>query len=279
MARIQSNTPSRRSMRGNKPSSTSSVFSNKCVGILLVFAAILSCARYLSRLPSLTTSPSSESQDKQSLRLGTSQTNKNNIELLQSSVGSIPYYHCPGTKNDLVLLHGSKFTKEDWRTSGILGSFCGQDDLSVTALDLSVRATHTELQAILTDLEDKGRLRLPVSAIVTPSASGFTMVDWLGAANPDSSALLNFTKGWVPVASGSVMTAPDQLLTTWRSSMSRLMVLAVHGDQDKGGKISSSRLKQIMDAKVVELPGRHPCYLDSPDAFVSTVLEHIIRLV
>lgn len=54
-----------------------------------------------------------------------------------------------------------------------------------------------------------------------------------------------------------------------------LSILAIYGNRDKAGKVVSERLKSLAKAKLVELEGGHPCYLDSPDAFVQTVLEFL----
>ncbi len=59
------------------------------------------------------------------------------------------------------------------------------------------------------------------------------------------------------------------------ASVNGLSILAVYGNRDKAGKVVSERLQSLAKAKIVELDGGHPCYLDSPDAFVRTVLEFL----
>jgi hypothetical protein len=144
--------------------------------VLLGIAFLVICLGFSSQLSSLS---SSESQTEPLLR--TSVTH----DLAVGTAHGIAYYHCRATATtstgnlllDIILLHGSRFTKEDWKTSGILAEFCASPDVSVTALDLDIRATHSELEAVLTYLADKEQaIHLPVATIVTPSASGFTMI-------------------------------------------------------------------------------------------------------
>ena len=56
-------------------------------------------------------------------------TGVSSSRIATSEVGGISYYHCKGasaTKKEipLVMLHGARFTKEDWKTSGILEDLC-----------------------------------------------------------------------------------------------------------------------------------------------------------
>ena len=160
------------------------------------------------------------------------------------STQEIAYYHQPATTSTrasthrhVLLLHGSAFTKENWRSSGIL-ELVGTNFpwLAVTALDLPVSADYRQLVDALEDLRREGIVRsLPVSALVTPSASGKSVTDWINAASSattkkknkdntnsdsgsdddsdDSSSLTTLTavpkitdyvRLWVPVASYSV---------------------------------------------------------------------------
>ena len=49
--------------------------------------------------------------------------------------------------------------------------------------------------------------------------------------------------------------------------------MAIHGDEDSMGKKVTERLVSLTKARGVELEGRHPVYLDSPDEFVIEVLK------
>ena len=196
-------------------------------------------------------------------------------EIVQGVVNEIPYYHCAGNGEDavldVVLLHGARFTKEDWKTSGILKKLCAVESLSVTALDLSVRAKHKELEQVLQGLADNNLVKLPVAAIVTPSASGSTIVDFISSESIND--MKKYISRWIPVASPSVMSAKSEDLAKLKDLS--LPILAIHGNQDARGKKTSERLKSEAGATVVELEGKHPCYLDSPDAFIDAVLKFL----
>ena len=233
----------------------------------------------------------------------------------------IKYYHCnkaatptPSNSNkkqqqqhqqQLVLLHGSRFTKEDWKTSGILQQFCQQEGFSVIALDLSVKASYADLVQVLNQLSSTlETLTLPVQGLVTPSASGKAIIDGLLLNNnnknnsKETTSLKDLTERWIPVAClGLLQVAKQQSSSSISSSSSSSTVqlppswpiLAVHGDQDKPGKQSSELLLSWShnnsssssssstsssghpQVTIQELPGRHPCYLDSPGAFVQAV--------
>ena len=54
-----------------------------------------------------------------------------------------------------------------------------------------------------------------------------------------------------------------------------ISVLAIYSDGDVSGGRLSNRLARVVGASVFELPGGHPVYLDSPDAFVQEILKFI----
>ena len=206
-----------------------------------------------------------------------------NIQPVKISTGShrnIPYYFCTGKRAsyedvvNLVLLHGAKYTKEDWKTSGLLEKFCNVRRLSVMAMDLPVSADHEQLFKMLRTLSNDGYIsEIPV-ALVTPSASGFAVTDWI--ENDDIEKLPAHVQYWIPVASGSVKNVPDEKLKALgKIPKDEFSILAIYGNEDKGGKAVSHRLNRLAGAEVVELEGGHPCYLDSPDAFVATVVKHL----
>lgn len=189
----------------------------------------------------------------------------------RGSIGNVPYYHCDNKNGvSLVLLHGAKYTKEDWLNSGILFDLC-QASLQVVALDLSVKATHSDLQHILDQLAARKLIQLPIT-LVTPSASGFAVVDWIQHAG-QAQELDHYVRTWVPVASLSVRTASPEALSALTKT--NVQIFAMHGDLDLPGKKSSELLQQYSGARVQELPGGHPFYLDSPKLFVQTILAYI----
>eukprot|EP00934_Nitzschia_sp_Nitz4_P001965 Nitzschia sp. Nitz4//scaffold100_size80364//28086//29075//NITZ4_005341-RA/size80364-processed-gene-0.32-mRNA-1//1//CDS//3329532085//1965//frame0 len=184
-------------------------------------------------------------------------------------VDGVAYNHCPGTEKHLVLLHGASFNKDTWNTNGLMEGFCAYDTLSVTALDLSVSSGHTRLKTLLTAMKDEHLVTLPV-ALVSPSASGRTMADWI--MNGDVSDIPQFVNKWIPVACPSVASASNSQL---ESIVGLVDILAIYGDQDTAGGKISERLKVSSNATVLELQGGHPVYLHSPDEFVQNVLEFI----
>jgi len=208
--------------------------------------------------------------------------------LSKGSSGGVEYYHCgakESSTNDklsLVLLHGARFTKEDWKTGGLLDRFCSISSLSVLALDLDVSSTYKELIAVLEALTTQDKLipKLPV-ALVTPSASGKTMSTWITATannnnNNNDDDMTKYIRYWIPVAPGSVQSIPAETLkstvsTQKNNSHHQISILAIYGDKDRGGKTVSELLGTAAGAKVVEIPGSHPCYLDSPDEFVQQI--------
>lgn len=213
----------------------------------------------------------------------TTQTNTNNRQQEQHTLN---YYHCgplPTKSNpqlsELVLLHGAAFTKEDWKSSGILDMLCdinnNEDggDLSITAWDLPVSADGYELIGAYNAMVNGKKLSGHPVTFVTPSASGKALTT-LGTIVHEQDAhqeLKLLVKGWIPVASGSVLKVNDEALLKYVHA--HIPILAIHGDQDVMGKKVTERLVQLTKAKGVELEGSHPVYLDSPDDFVMEIIK------
>ena len=160
----------------------------------------------------------------------------------------IPYYLCGNpTDPHIVLLHGARFTKADWEQSGILQQFCKEGNLSVSALNLSVRADHTKLLQVIESLASDGKVTSPIAAVVTPSASGFTIID--GITNDRIDTLRRSIRSWIPVASPASLQHDVSVL----SKAKGWPILAVYGDKDAMGKKASYVWKDAADAQVVEL--------------------------
>jgi len=203
--------------------------------------------------------------------------------LITGTVGedNIAYYHQPATvqteeNHHLILLHGAKFTKEDWKKSKILDKFRRHfPSITITALDLPVRADHSRLEALLRSMRDEDLIeQLPVSALVTPSASGKAITTWI--TEESSSGMDSFLSMWIPVAPASVSSCrPEQLATLKDTSVE---VFAIYGDMDGMGERVSQSLKAHAGATILELPGRHPVYLDSPDPFVDAVGKKVMAV-
>lgn len=186
----------------------------------------------------------------------------------------VPYYHCDRNKDklgtDILLLHGASFSKENWRRKDIIDDLC--QHVTVVASDLSVSANSNVLMSMLDRFEAAGVMRLPIT-VVTPSASGRSIVTWLqGVSSIDD--MPKYVKTWVPVAPYSVLSATDAQLSALIEQ--DVEVLAINGDRDKSGGQVSERLGGLADAKVVVLDGGHAVYLSSPEEFAETVLETVL---
>lgn len=235
--------------------------------LALVFGVVLLIATVESRTPETVAEKSSLTANAMPAQVSLEETD------------GISHYHCSGggsTSNaiSLVLLHGSRFTKEDWKNPpGILENFCSRSTnqkLDVFAVDLPVKADYKDLAKLLDSMEKEGKISKPVS-LVTPSASGRTMVTWAGASESWIEKLPEYIKQWIPVAALSVNHAPDGDI----QRLTDLPILAIYGDQDSPGRDCSKKLERLAGAHVLEQHGRHPCYFDSPKEFVDEVVKFI----
>ncbi|CAJ1954805.1 unnamed protein product [Cylindrotheca closterium] len=188
----------------------------------------------------------------------------------------VPYYHCasnfsPDQSHHLVLLHGARFTKEDWKSSGIFETLCSNPHVSVSAMDLSIEAGHRDIAGMLSAMKEEAQINLPVT-LITPSASGMGIVDWMSNGRlPD---LPKYVQKWIPVACFAVSAATEDQLARL-SRLEHFDVLAIFGSKDRGGRDISTRLEDYVGARSLELDGGHACYLDSPHEFSSAVLKFL----
>ena len=197
--------------------------------------------------------------------------------LAHGSFDGVAYYHCGAHTRpllrDIILLHGAKFTKEDWKKSTIMGKLCAHGRHSVTALDFPVSADGARLQKILRGLAIGEGLLEPEGnyVVVTPSASGKSIVSWINDGDLDE--LMETVGLWVPIASPAIDTANVDKLHALREQS--WPILALYGDQDPRGKKVSQLLEKEANAKIKEFPGPHPFYFDIPEAFSKYLLENI----
>eukprot|EP00565_Helicotheca_tamesis_P005485 CAMPEP_0185738162 /NCGR_PEP_ID=MMETSP1171-20130828/32189_1 /TAXON_ID=374046 /ORGANISM="Helicotheca tamensis, Strain CCMP826" /LENGTH=279 /DNA_ID=CAMNT_0028409289 /DNA_START=8 /DNA_END=845 /DNA_ORIENTATION=+ len=194
----------------------------------------------------------------------------------------LEYFQCVngegGDSNNIpevVLLHGAAFTKKNWLESGILRDLCDAEDdegnriPSVTALDLTVNANGEQfLKAYEVLVKEKVLSGSPV-VVVSPSASGKSVVDL--AEMSKSSGSPQILRGWVPVACPAVGSASKTTLEAFKSM--KIPILAVYGDQDRTGEARTSPLENYAGAESKILEGRHPAYLDSPGEFVEIFFD------
>merc|ERR1712238_249983 len=77
---------------------------------------------------------------------------------------------------------------------------------------------------------------------------------------------------WIPIATYAVTECTENQLRLCNNNRYNVFdIIAIYGNQDKGGMVVSKRLEEYADAKIEKLNGRHPVYLDSPDEFVPTI--------
>jgi hypothetical protein len=172
-------------------------------------------------------------------------------------------------KKQIVLLHGSSFSKETWLSDDMLTKFCAGAE-TVIALDFPVSTNYEGLMDVLDDLKNEERIINEPVTLVTPSASGYSIVTWM--TNGDVTQLSNYVSEWVPVATGSLVSASDEQVIALRD-LPGFRILAINGNDDSAGGKYSARLADLANATAVELTGRHAVYLQSPDDFVNTILQ------
>lgn len=186
---------------------------------------------------------------------------------------------------EILLLHGAKFTKDNWKESGILDSLCfiGNNNqldrrTRVIAADLQVKADAVALQSAFKALTNGGFLSGEPIVIVTPSASGKSVVSLLESSvsvDATTNTLLEeLLNAWVPVASGAVLSInDDNIFSSFKAK--HIPVLAINGDKDRMGVKVTETLVAKVGATGIELEGTHPVYLDSPTKFVDTLIDFV----
>jgi len=187
----------------------------------------------------------------------------------------VSYYHCENAFEDactgveLLLLHGAKFTKENWNDSGLLQKLC-KENVSVTAIDLSVSSDGNGLIGVFDSLTSEGVISGKPLVIVSPSASGKSVISLASTFNEYLDKLI---RAWVPVACPSIMSASSEALKLIPSK--NIPVLSLYGTRDSRGKEVNKRLISLSNAQSAEIEGGHPCYFDSPDDFVKVLFQFI----
>lgn len=204
---------------------------------------------------------------------------------------SIPYHHCgpsygrmdhnPGSSSappEVLLLHGAKFTHEDWKQSEILSKLCraGNPTLSATAVDLPTRSNDhaAGLVGVVRALAREGVLSGQPLIVVTPSAGGAKVLALLHHPTEDGEAdvLSQTVRAWVPVAS-PLLKYSDQDLRRFRA----LPVLALYGTEDPMGERVGARLKQVAGATVKTFEGGHAGYFQQQDVFVNDLIMPFVN--
>jgi hypothetical protein len=246
------------------------------------------------------------------LQHSTHEEHTGNIMLESGVLNNVRFYSCnnfvslndgsnypqPETIIDIVLLQSTSYTIDDWKQSGMLSYFCNTTLASIApavrviALDLPATAKHTVLRDVLSDLvaglETHPNFPIKIDGLVTPSASGSIVMDWLLASknaeessdedddyNAQHGSLRTFVNSWIPVASNGLLNIPQSII---EPAVADLPILSIYGNDDIAGKRSSELLAQsTSETKVQELKGRHPVFFDSSKEFVRTVLQYLVQ--
>jgi len=167
----------------------------------------------------------------------------------------------------VLLLHGMRYSKENWKTLGTLDTLL-QNGYRAIAVDLP---GYGDSEPIL-ELSHEQFIRQFIAkvdaestVIVSPSMSG-------GFAIPVVFSEPALLSGWVPVAPVSITS---HKLSEYQAL--RLPVLAVYGENDNQFRNQVEEyLGAIPEVTLKMIPGgSHPCYLDNPDLWHETLIKFL----
>lgn len=173
----------------------------------------------------------------------------------------------------VLLLHGIRFSSEDWQRIGTLESLAaagyravaidlpglGQSKAAPAPAPVGQPAPGVFLRQVCEALQTG-----PV-VIISPSLSGMYSLPFLFQHSEQ-------VKAYIPVA--PICT---EKFTAEQYSSVQTPALIVYGDQDTQlGEASLSNLKNLPNHKVVVMKGAgHPCYLDDPETWHKAVLDFL----
>jgi len=153
-------------------------------------------------------------------------------------------------------------------------------NLSITAVDLPAKSSPTvcayELAHLFQGLKNEGIISGQPLVIISPSASGKNIVGLLELSESETeenkAIAPKILGGWIPVGCNSVMQTSDEVLS--QINEYSIPTLAIYGDLDTAGRVSSEKLKEVggVNVDVVEMNGGHPVYLDDTDKFINFVI-------
>uniref|UniRef100_A0A665TG17 Putative protein-lysine deacylase ABHD14B n=1 Tax=Echeneis naucrates TaxID=173247 RepID=A0A665TG17_ECHNA len=174
----------------------------------------------------------------------------------------------------VLLLHGIRFTSENWLDIGTLETLAKAGCCAV-AIDLPGlgRSKSAEAPAPVGELAPASflkevceQLRLSPVVVISPSLSGMYSLPFLF----QHQALV---RAYIPVAP----ICTDKFTTEQYQSV-KVPSLIVYGDQDTQlGEVSLQNLSNLANHSVVVMKGAgHPCYLDDPDTW-HKALTHFLN--
>lgn len=181
-----------------------------------------------------------------------------------------------GAKMSVLLLHGIRFSSENWLNIGTLDTLAKAGCRAV-AIDLPGlgRSKSAEAPAEVGNLAPAGflkevceKLSLSPVVVISPSLSGMYSLPFLH----QHQAMI---RAYIPVAP----ICTDKFTAEQYQSV-KVPSLIVYGDQDTQlGELSLSNLRNLANHKVVVMKGAgHACYIDDPDTWHKAVTDFLQTL-
>lgn len=179
-------------------------------------------------------------------------------------------------KMSVLLLHGIRFSSENWLNIGTLDTLAKAGCRAV-AIDLPAlgRSKSAEAPAAVGELapadflkELCGQLSLSPVVVISPSLSGMYSLPFLHQHQ-------DLIRAYVPVAP----ICTDKFTAEQYQSV-KVPTLIVYGDQDTQlGEQSLRNLSNLANHRVVVMKGAgHPCYLDDPDTWHKVLTDFLQSL-
>ncbi|XP_061639396.1 protein ABHD14B [Phyllopteryx taeniolatus] len=179
-------------------------------------------------------------------------------------------------KMSVLLLHGRRFSSENWLSVGTLHALANAGYRAV-AVDLPGlgRSSSAEAPAAVGELAPAAfltdvceRLRLSPVVLISPSLSGMYSLPFLLQQQ-------HLLRGYIPVAP----VCTDKISAQQYRSV-KVPTLIVYGDGDTElGQASLSNLSQLANHSVAVMKGAgHACYLDDPDAWHRLLMDFLAKL-
>ncbi|CAL8337416.1 unnamed protein product [Lota lota] len=175
-----------------------------------------------------------------------------------------------------LLLHGIRFTSENWLNIGTLETLAKAGCRAV-AIDLPGfgQSKSAAAPAAVGELAPGGflkqvceKLGLDSVVVISPSLSGMYSLPFIMEHQPA-------IRAYIPVAP----ICTDKF-TVEQYRTVKIPTLIVYGDQDDQlGEVSLGNLSKLPSHRVVVMKGAgHPCYLDDPDTWHKAVVEFLHSL-
>ncbi|XP_072238083.1 putative protein-lysine deacylase ABHD14B [Leuresthes tenuis] len=179
-------------------------------------------------------------------------------------------------KMSVLLLHGIRFSSENWLNIGTLETLAKAGCRAVT-IDLPGlgQSKSAKAPAAVGELAPAGflkevceQLSLNPVVVISPSLSGMYSLPFL----LQHQALV---QAYVPVAP----ICTDKFTAEQYQSV-KVPTLIVYGDQDTQlGEVSLRNLSNLANHSVVVMKGAgHPCYLDDPDTWHKALIDFLHQL-